>query len=398
MASIADAAGESGLFTDGDWILSENMTADGTVGVIQLKHVGIGEFYDKDFQFISDSTFNDLGCTAVRPGDVLISRMADPIGRACIVPRLPFPVVTAVDVSILRVDESVADSRFIMHLCNSQLVRNRIARAARGTTRSRITRTELGEIEIPLPSLSEQRRIAAGLEQADRLRRNRRYALELTDAFLPAAFLELFGDPISNRRGYATEPIDDCCERFIDYRGRTPEYSAEGVPHVTAACIKEHEIQWAAARRVTEVTYAAYMTRGLPVRGDVILTTEAPLGETAVIKIDKTFSVAQRLLLIRPGPRVHSDYLCHLLSHRSFRPQLIRFATGSTVKGISSESFRAIPIPLPPLTLQQRFSEQVERIERLRAVQRESLRQAEHLFASLLQRAFSVEPGEVLSN
>jgi type I restriction enzyme S subunit len=100
-------------------------------------------------------------------------------------------------------------------------------------------------------------------------------------------------------------------------------------------------------------------------------------------------TLAQRLLLIRPGPRVLPDYLCHLLSHRSFRPQLIRFATGSTVKGISSESFRAIPMPLPPLTLQQKFAEQVERVEHLRAVQREALRQAEHLFASLLHRAFT---------
>jgi type I restriction enzyme, S subunit len=189
MAKIEDAAGKCGLFTDGDWILSENMAAEGTIGVIQLKHVGVGEFHDKEFQFIDKSTFNELGCTEVLPGDVLISRMADPIGRACIVPYLPFRAVTAVDVSILRVDESVADSRFITYLCNSQLVRNRIARAARGTTRSRITRTELGETEIPLPPLSEQRQIAARLGQAERLRRTRRYALELIDTFIPAAFL-----------------------------------------------------------------------------------------------------------------------------------------------------------------------------------------------------------------
>ena len=171
---------------------------------------------------------------------------------------------------------------------------------------------------------------------------------------------------------------------MTDYRGRTPEYSAEGIPHVTATCIKEYEIQWAAAKYVTEATYAAYMTRGLPAQGDVIFTMEAPLGESTVIKTDDRFSMAQRLLLIRPGPSVLPDYLCHLLSHRLFRPQLLRFSTGSTVKGISSESFRAIPIPLPPLPLQQNFTALVERAERLRAVQREALRQAEHLFASLL--------------
>ena len=257
-----------------------------------------------------------------------------------------------------------------------------------GANLPRLDPDRLLEYEIELPDLSEQQRIAAQLQQADRLRRSRRHALEFTDTFLPAAFLELFGDPLSNIGGWATQILDTCCERFIDYRGRTPEYSSEGIPHVTSTCIKEHEIQWAAAKYVTDATYVSYMTRGLPARGDVILTTEAPLGESAVIKTDDRFSVAQRLLLIRPGLSILPDYLCHLLSHRSFRPRLLQFATGSTVKGISSESFRAIPIALPPLPIQQKFAALVEHVERLRAAQREALRQAEHLFASLLDRAF----------
>lgn len=247
----------------------------------------------------------------------------------------------------------------------------------------------LESADIPLPELSEQRRIVAQLDLADRLCRTGRYALELIDDFLPAMFLELFGNPITNNYGWRTAILDDCCDQFIDYRGRTPEYSNEGIPHITAACIKGHEIQWASARWVTEITYAAYMTRGIPAQGDVLLTTEAPLGQTAVIKTDRRFSIAQRLLLIRPGPDLLPDYLCYLLSHELFRPQLLRFSTGSTVKGISSESFRAIRIALPNLSLQHKFAELVQRVEYMRAVQRESLRQAEHLFSSLLYQSFT---------
>src|SRR5206468_6784930 len=117
-----DAAGESGLFTDGDWILSVNMDKAGPFGVIQLKHVGVGEFLRKDFHFISEETFYELQCTEVLAGDILISRMADPIARACIVPPLPFRSVTAVDISILRVDRRIADVDYITHLCNSRIV------------------------------------------------------------------------------------------------------------------------------------------------------------------------------------------------------------------------------------------------------------------------------------
>jgi type I restriction enzyme, S subunit len=282
-----------------------------------------------------------------------------------------------------------ADLRYFRFWLDSHEFRSQITRLVTGSAQQNFGPSHLENIQVSLPDLPEQRRIAERLDQADRLRRTRRYALELTDNFLPAAFLELFGDPSHGSKSWSMKPLDDCCEKFIDYRGRTPGYAMEGIPHVTTGCIKQHEIQWSAAKRVTEATYTAYMTRGLPRRGDVIFTTEAPLGEAAVVKTDDTFSLAQRLLLIRPGSTLLPDYLCHLLSHPCFDPQLLRFATGSTVKGISSESFRAIPFPVPPLPLQRKFAALVEGLERLRAVQRESLRQADHLFASLLHLAFA---------
>ena len=198
MPILRDAVGNSGLMTDGDWILSKNMDSAGSIGVIQLKHVGVGEFLNKQFQFITEEIFSELKCTEVLPGDILISRMADPIARACIVPRLPFRCVTAVDVTILRVDRDKADATYIQHLCNSNLIKRQVEQHVRGTTRARITRKALEKLFIPLPPLPEQQRIAAILAQADRLRRLRRYARTLSDTYLQSVFLQMFGDPITN--------------------------------------------------------------------------------------------------------------------------------------------------------------------------------------------------------
>lgn len=309
--------------------------------------------------------------------------------RGAFVEKRHLPLCMNTSTIRFKAKAGLSELNYLKFWLDSYEFRRQITRLVTGSAQQNFGPSHLKSIHITLPPLEKQTCIAKRLDKADRLRRTRRYALELTDTFLPAAFLSFFGDPISNNRDWPAEILDDCCERFIDYRGRTPEYSSEGIPHVTAACIKEHEIEWAAAKRVTEATYADYMTRGLPSQGDVLLTTEAPLGETTVIKTDKRFSMAQRLLLIRPGPNLLPDYLCHLLGHRSFRSRLLRFSTGSTVKGISSENFRAIPIPLPIIPLQQKFAALVERVERLRAAQREALRQAEHLFGSLLDRAFS---------
>ena len=392
MAKIEDAAGNCGLFTDGDWILSENMAPEGTIGVIQLKHVGVGEFHDKEFQFISNSTFNELGCTEVRSGDVLISRMADPIGRACIVPQLPFRAVTAVDISILRVDESVADSRFITHLCNSQLVRDRIARAARGTTRSRITRTELGETEIPLPPLPEQRLIAERLEQADRLRHTRRYALELTGTFLPAAFLELFGDPTTNPLGLPVTELGD----FLSFvtsgsRGWADHYVPAGARFIRSLDVRMNNISDEDAVFVKPPNNAeADRTRVKP--GDVLLTiTGSRIGRVAPVpeRLNGAF-ISQHVAILRLKAGLLPEFLSMFLSlDTGGQRQIARVQYGQTKPGLNLNQIREMRMPVPDVCHQQRFLELAKRVERLRAVQREALRQAEHLFASLLDRAFS---------
>jgi type I restriction enzyme S subunit len=396
MATIEDAAGQCGLFTDGDWILSENMVADGTIGVIQLKHVGVGEFHYKEFQFISNSTFNELGCTEVRPGDVLISRMADPIGRACIVPRLPFRSVTAVDVSILRVDESVADRRFITHLCNSQLVRNRIARAARGTTRSRITRTELGEIEIPLPSLSEQRQIAERLERADRLRCTRRYSLELSNTLLSAAFLELFGD---NSDGFPALTVDELAADKPHAIRTGPfgsqllhsEFTERGIAVLGIDNAVNNEFAWDQRRFITPEKYEQ-LKRYTVFPGDVIITIMGTCGRCAIVpdNIPTAINTKHLCCVTLDQDRCLPIYLYGAFLFDPFVSRQRRLAMkGAIMDGLNMEIIKGLRIPLPPLLLQQKFAGLVERVERLRAVQREALRQAEHLFASLLDRAFS---------
>lgn len=386
MAKIEDAAGKSGLFTDGDWILSENMIPNGTIGIIQLKHIGVGEFQDKEFQFISNDTFDELGCTEVLPGDVLISRMADPIGRTCIVPRLPFRSVTAVDVSILRVDESVADSRFITHLCNSQLVRNRIARAARGTTRSRITRTELGETEIPLPPLPEQRQIAARLEEADRLRHTRRYALELTDAFLPVAFRQFFGPQLK------AGPFRAFGELVKITGGGTParehpEFYKGRIPWLTSKDMKGDYI-WDTEEHITEKAIQASATNLVPAGSILVVVKSKVLMHRLPIAIAKVpLCHGQDIKSIQCSETLHPEFARFILKFHEGR--LLNLARGANTEGLTLPMLEELPVPTVPLSEQERFATLVTRHERLRAVQREALRQAEHLFASLLQRAFS---------
>jgi type I restriction enzyme S subunit len=252
----------------------------------------------------------------------------------------------------------------------------------------RVPASFLQTADIPLPELSEQKRISGRLEQADRLRRIRRYALELSGTLLPAAFHELFG-PTSE---YPTRfPCSELGEvtNFIDYRGIAPNKSSRGVRLITARNVKRGYYEIDPQEFIPAEEYDCWMTRGMPRAGDVLFTTEGhTLGSAAMFPPFEKAALAQRLIALQPAKHITSGYLLHLIVGPGFQNAVVMRSTGSAARGISSKNLAEIPIPVPPLPLQQKFSALVERVERLRRVQREALRQAEQLLGSLLHHAF----------
>ena len=155
----------SGFFTDGDWVESKDQDPDGDVRLTQLADVGVGEFRNRSARFMNAATAARLNCTFLIPGDILIARMPDPLGRACIFPGDPKPSVTVVDVAVLRLGSQDFVTSYVVLAINSpQFARNVEAKAA-GTTRSRISRGNLSLLPFPVPPLAEQHRIVAKVDE-----------------------------------------------------------------------------------------------------------------------------------------------------------------------------------------------------------------------------------------
>nr|WP_314705712.1 restriction endonuclease subunit S [uncultured Comamonas sp.] len=164
IASISELSGNEGIFLDGDWVESKDQDPDGKIRLLQLADIGDGKFSNKSNRWINEDAFLKLRCTEVLEGDVLIARMPDPLGRSCIMPSLPNRSITVVDVAILRCSPFYFYNHWLMHWINSPNFRRVIESNASGTTRKRIARGRLGELEIPIPPLAEQRRIADKLD------------------------------------------------------------------------------------------------------------------------------------------------------------------------------------------------------------------------------------------
>ena len=155
-------------FIDGDWIESKDQSEDG-IRLVQTGNVGYGYFKDKEdkSRYISEETFNRLHCTEIFAGDILVSRLPAPIGRACIIPAGIGRMITAVDCSIIRLKDVILQEYFISYTMTSTYSAQ-INEVTTGTTRRRVSRANLGNVLVPCPSLEAQRQFVAISQQADK--------------------------------------------------------------------------------------------------------------------------------------------------------------------------------------------------------------------------------------
>ena len=162
------AARKKELFDDGDWIESEHITTEG-IRLIQTGNIGIGSFVEKDDKkYINEASFASLRCKQLKQGDLLVCRLADPAGRACVLGDIGEDrIVTSVDVTIFRPPAELADRQFLSQVFSTSDWFRAVSDRSGGTTHKRISRGALGRLSINLPPLPEQTAIATVLSEMD---------------------------------------------------------------------------------------------------------------------------------------------------------------------------------------------------------------------------------------
>lgn len=299
---------------------------------------------------------------------------------------------------VLRVGNQVLPE-WLFYFWRFPNTRHRAEAAMTGSAgQKRVPSSFLERMELPLPSLPDQRRIAARLEQADRMRRTRRYALELADAFLPAAFLEMFGDPASNERGFQISAVDELFQPGRDgvkcgpfgSALRNEEYTPSGIPVWTMENIAGGEFSEAGCLYISTAKYAeleAYSVQS----GDILISRAGTVGRMAILDTKHSPSIIHsNLVRLSLDPqRCLPIYFTVLMKHYGSAIGRLKRGAEDAYSFMNTGRISELRIPVPPLTLQRRFAALVAEHERLRAMQREALRQAEHLFQTLLHDAFA---------
>ncbi|MDP1786805.1 restriction endonuclease subunit S [Nitrosomonas sp.] len=150
--------------------------------------------------------------------------------------------------------------------------------------------------------------------------------------------------------------------RFIDYRGKTPKKVNSGIPLITAKNVRFGFINRDPYEYISEDEYETWMTRGFPKVGDLLFTTEAPLGNIAVIDIKERFALAQRVICLQLHKSDMAPYLKYLFMSLPMQSQLLANATGMTATGIKSTRLKEIPIPIPPVPEQHRIVAKIDQL------------------------------------
>ncbi len=258
-----------------------------------------------------------------------------------------------------------------------------------GSAQPQITGQGLSKIEIPLPDLATQQHIAQVLDQADTLRQQNRQLLSYYDELLQSTFIDLFGDPVKNEKGWEGKKLGDLLAFMTSgSRGWAEYYSTFGslflrIQNVGYNKLKMNEIAFVNAPNTAEAKRTKVLS------GDILLSITADLGRTAVIP--ENFGdayISQHLALLRLKENIDSTFISELLSSEYCQRQFKSANKGGVKAGLNFNDIKSTNILLPPLPLQQHFAKIVEEIEAQKSLVQQLLAESEALFEGLLAEYF----------
>ena len=297
----------------------------------------------------------------------------------------------------IKPDLARAHTRFLAHVLNSPTVRAVAERVAKGVAQRTVTLSDLKNFLIPLPSLDDQRHIADILDKADAIHRKRREAIALTEDLLRSAFLEMFGDPVTNPKGWPAKPLGDPHVADVTSgvaKGKKYVTATVEVPYMRVANVQDGHL--ALDEIKTIAVSADEAERYLLQPGDVLLTEGGDpdkLGRGAVWRGEIPACIHQNhIFRVRPRAEIKPEYLSALIGSDRGKRYFLSAAKQTTgIATINMTQLKAFPVLLPPRELQEAFVAALAQIGLMTRHQEESERAVDDLFASLVHRAFSRE-------
>jgi type I restriction enzyme S subunit len=333
----------------------------------------------------------------VRTGQVLLSRIDARNGAIGLVPPGLDGAIVTTDFWAFDVNSELAEPRFLDLYFGTRQFVEACQRASEGTTnRVRLQPNRFVEIQVPLPRLTDQRRIVARIEELfakiEEVRALRRHASdgthELSYAGVEAAYRRLHAD-------YATYRLEDICVSITDGDHNTPTFTETGVRFIFVGNVSSGRLHFENSKRVNVDYFRTLKPQRLPERGDILYSAVgATLGIPAIVDSNEPFCFQRHVAILKPDcSKVSSQFLWHMLRSRTVFKKAWSSTTGSAQPTVPLRAIRELQIPLPALTVQCQIVTDLDnlqaKVDALKKLQEAAAAELNALMPSILSRAFS---------
>lgn len=376
------------VFDDGDWIEKKDQSSKG-IRLVQTGNIGNGIFKDRGekARYISESKFKQLRCTEIFPADCLVSRLPDPVGRSCVIPDIKEKMITAVDCTIIRFQKEVILPQWFVYYSLSQEYQNQINKQISGATRQRISRNHLGLIEIPLPTVPEQQRIVAILDETfsaiamakENAEKNLQNARELFESYLQS----IFANPDD---GWGKKKLGEVCDF---YNGQAHEQHIDEHGAYILINSKFVSSNGKIYKRTNDALSPLF-------NGDIaFVMSDVPNGKALAkcFLVDKndSYTLNQRICVIR-SINFENKFLYYQLNRNKY---LLSFNNGENQTNLRKNDILNCPLLIPTLDEQCTIVAKLDTLsaetKKLEAIYQQKLTNLEELKKSVLQKAFAGE-------
>lgn len=364
------------LFLDGDWIESDAIEESG-IRYLTTGNVGAGFYKEQGCGYISEKTFSELHCLNVYPGDLMISRLNEPIGRACIIPDTESRYVVAVDNVILRPNANY-NKKFIMYGMNADGYAEHANMIARGATMSRISRSQLGQFWLAFPNIEEQQAIADFLDkecaQIDSIAADLEKQIALLQQYKKSLITETVTRGLDKSVPMKDSGIEwigeipahwdvkrfkDECSKIGDIDHYMPDSTDEGIPYIMTGDFigDENNIDFVNCKRISREDYIRLSKKMKPMYGDILLARYATIGTVRIVDIHEEFLVSYACAIIRIKESSYSKYIYYYLKSNTYSEEISQYIKTNTQANVGIDSIGRAKVPVPPIEEQKQISE-----------------------------------------
>jgi len=373
-------------FNDGNWIESEDQSVDG-IRLIQTGNIGLGYFIDKrnKSRYINEKTFENLKCTEVFEGDILISRLPDPVGRSCLLPRLDTRMITAVDCTIARFPTKSLAKYFLYYSLTGKYL-NEVEKYLTGSSRIRISKSNLVKVDVGLPPTITQKKI---VERLDAIRK----AQEFCDAQISKTeelFESILTSELDSKNSWNIKRLNDICD-VRDGTHDSPKYHTSGIPLVTSKNLKDGEIDFINVNYISVEDHNKIIKRSLVEKGDILYGMIGTIGNPVIVNTDTVFSIKNVGLIKFNKSNINNYFVKYFLHSRRLNNQITKMSRGGTQKFVSLGNLRNLEIPIPTKDKQKKIVAKLNIVQGYKKLLFKQKTLLKELFDSVLYKSMNGE-------